>query len=265
MTRGAHFGPRFGPGRPALGFGRTGAAATPAGPVADPSTLPNTAIWYDTTNLATMWQSYSSANTPAEMDAPVGRIVNAISGDYLCRAYVDNGRPTLRTENGRNYLAFDGISDRLRCTGDDFGAEIPQPNIICLGAFVQGPFGNSKQIYDGETTSPRHALQIGDDGRLRMRAGSWSDWVGPASLTGPQVVTIKYDAVNSWIRINGVEYAISTGTQTHHGINFATSYNGGNTSMLRLSQYIAHNGDLTAEQLATLEAFTASKIGVTLP
>lgn len=92
--------------------GLTGIPAVAAG---------RTAVWYDPSDLSTMWQEDTKV-TPAAVDSPVGYIEDKLGSGVDAYQVTASKRPILRQRvGGRLYLEFDGVDDELQTAAAPFG------------------------------------------------------------------------------------------------------------------------------------------------
>lgn len=89
------------------------------------------ATWWDPSDLSTMWQD-SAGTTPAEVDQPVGRMVDKLRG--LVVTATGGARPYLRASGQWFWLEFDGLDDVLTGVAAGYGLIAPSHYLALVGS-----------------------------------------------------------------------------------------------------------------------------------
>lgn len=255
MTRGAQFGGGFGALDRRPRFGRPRRLVDPI----DPLTLHDLAVFLDPSDMSTMFQEIDSDTTPAEIDAPVGRIYDKGPRGLLFSATGINRRPTLKAHHDLRYLQFDGVSSALLCIPADFGGLISQPNQVILGARIR----DSGYAFDGR--SQRNGITGHIDNQLRLFTGiDFSDYVTGRSDTDAQVFTALYNGANSYIRIDRTETPVVLGTEGLNGMVIGGNKTQVANNHLRLYSMVINDGELPLPIRDGVEVFSAERAGVRL-
>ncbi|MES0811281.1 hypothetical protein ABLO27_17480 [Roseibium sp. SCPC15] len=223
-----------------------------------PLDLPNTAIWLDPSDLSTMWQETTgaSATTLAQVDGIVGTIKDKARGLYLT-APSDAARPVLRKVGELYKLEFDGVDDRLKVSG---ATVYYQPNVAALGARV----GDTGRFFDGMGGVERHILTLGTH-YVQQYAGNWAGGKTGKTTSTAQVITTHWEGESSYIRYDGgVELVGNAGTNAYKAMTIGTDFSGSHPGVADIYSVVFHNGALSNEDRAKLEAHIAEKTGVTL-
>lgn len=79
-------------------------------------------VWYDPSDLSTMFQDSAGTTPVTAVGQPVGKILDKSGRGNHATQSTAGYKPLLQTENGRNYLAFDGLDDFLVTGNVDFSS-----------------------------------------------------------------------------------------------------------------------------------------------
>lgn len=216
-------------------------------------------IWLDPSDLSSMKQDLTgaAATTAAVVDSPVGSILNKgrLGGWITC---ADNAsRPILRSSGGKYWLEFSGsqkFQGLNRGWGDSYVSTI-------MG--IQRVSGNFTAAQD--TSTPRspdfqiysNAINIG--GATNLYTIAYTE-------TGvDRVFSIAAAIATPTLRMNGVAQTLTQGSARARGsvLQFLLSPDGGSNGASRVYQYLSAFRPLSAADNAALEAFVATKSGVT--
>ena len=234
--------------------------------------------WYDPSDLSTVWQD-SARTTPGAVDSPVGAIDDKSgNGNHLTQATADN-RPILRQSGSLFYIERDGSNDEL-FTGADFTLQAGW-TLAAAASYVSGADTATRAIVSLAASSTNYLVlglrQSIQEGRTALRGASGSPAValttGQAGTnsylnTNPSVIVSQFQALSHDIRVNGVTGDAETTTwdeQTVASARFGFRDSGGGSPIAsNLYAAVALQRIPTTDELTSLEAWLASKSGVTL-
>ena len=101
---------------PVLANGQYTVTITKQGATYDPSHLfinGEQGAWYDPSDLSTMFQDSAGTTPVTGVGQPVGLILDKSGNDNHASQATAASRPLLQNDGVNNYLAFDGVDDRL--------------------------------------------------------------------------------------------------------------------------------------------------------
>lgn len=234
--------------------------------------------WYDPSDLSTVWQD-SARTTPGAVDSPVGALDDKSgNGNHMTQATADN-RPILRQSGSLYYLERDGIDDEL-FTGADFTLQAGW-TLAVAASYAAGADTGTRGIVSLAASSTNYLVlglrQSIEEGRSSLRGASASPAVSPTTATAgtnsypaaaPAVIVSRFQALSHDIRVNGTTGDTETTTwddQTVASARFGfRDAGGGSVIAADLYAAVALQRVPTAAELDKLEAWLASKAGVTL-
>jgi hypothetical protein len=217
--------------------------------------------WYDPSDLSTVWQD-AAGTTPATAGDPVGRIDDKSGNGNHATQSTSTARPTLQTSGGLYYLDFDGVDDFMRSSS--FPA-IAQPISAALGFRASAI---PKFIIDGHDANQFSLITVNVGGvdKLRFVSGD-----GPPFLYvdytygGDTVARVLANGASSVIAIDGVE---TVGAASATAAVTAWTLGAAGTDVLpldgRIYGFVAVDRTLTAGEIDDVEAYLATKSGVTI-
>lgn len=207
-------------------------------------------VWYDPSDLTTMFQDAAGTTPVSAVNDPVGKILDKSGNGNHATQSTTTSRPLLKQDaNGRFYLSFDGVDDYL-----DFTALAISNQTICFG------FAPTSSITAATSTQTITANKTGD---------------GSFILLGSATGTITNERV-SWLRsltggyINGGGETSEDFSATPYTMMFtfdttpSTSYSrNGVTKTLTATSGAFGNGAFTATTYPTNYARLAATAGLT--
>ena len=99
-----------------MGVNRSMQHGTGSGPPWGPNELfgnDEQGAWYDPSDLSTMFQDSAGTTPVTGVGQPVGLILDKSGNDNHASQATAASRPLLQNDGVNNYLAFDGVDDRL--------------------------------------------------------------------------------------------------------------------------------------------------------
>jgi len=241
-------------------FGLTRRAGGDAAPAFDPASLfasNEEGVWYDPSDLSTLYQD-STGTTPVTADGdPVGRIEDKSgNGNHATQSTAAN-RPVYRTDGTLHWLEFDGVDDYFNVNSfvfdvRDFSGFGATGNISTSALSMYRPDGSDSRCYLNTSNIVIGATSIG-------------------------VASPTYPAVTSWLsrssefelRFNGQRQG--TDNDAYSGSDTFDVVGGGLDSTSgqqrfdgNLFVFIFLTRQTTTDEIASTEAHLASKSGVTL-
>lgn len=79
-------------------------------------------VWYDPSDLSTMYQDAAGTTPVTAVGQPVGKILDKSGRGNHATQSTTASRPTLQQESGKYYLSFDGVDDSLVTGNINFSA-----------------------------------------------------------------------------------------------------------------------------------------------
>ena len=222
-------------------------------------------MWYDPSDLSTMFQDINGTVPVTAADQPVARIHDKSGrGNHAMiepTASVSK-RPMLRNAGALWWLDFDGADDGLRAV-----FTCPQP-IERISSIRQETWTNGDIIFQGVGSGVACALyQTGTSPNLALYSGSAQACNNAgAALATTVVTTERHSGAGSRLAINNGAYSTGNpGTLGAGGISIGMNEvaSGGYSDMLFYGT-IMINRLLTDTEIANARTWMASKGGVTL-
>lgn len=246
-----------------------------------PASLSPTA-WYDPSDLATVWED-SGRTIPASVNGVVGALDDKSgNGRHLVQA-TTAAKPMLRQSAALYYLEFDGVDDAMASTAtvnlavfSTLGFSLAfTPVAIASFVFQHGNAAGSTGLYvqqfAGASNNIRYSTFTDNNDLIDTSAGTFG---AVAMVTTVQSWDISQAAVanKTAFRINGASPAKVVAADlgaagTVFGNN--TLYVGytptfGSNAQVNFSGLIILGGGFTAPQLANVETWHGTKVGLTL-
>lgn len=259
---------------------RLGLHARKAGGFNPSSLFPAAGLWFDVSDLSTMFTD-TSGTTPAAVDDAVARINDKSGNGYHATQSTEGKRPILRESGGLYYLDFDGTDDGMATGNVDLtGADAVS---VFLGALKEGSASRGTVVEQGNNEANTFLIDapVGAEGvAAPFRFVSRGSGIGEAFAENAAtqyyapfagVITGQGDisADSVALRINGVE--VDTGSTDQGTGNFSNKpiYLGarGATSNYfngRVYGLIILNSLADAGTVASAEEWMAAKSGVSL-
>lgn len=236
-------------------------------------------VWYDPSDLSTLFQDSAGATPVTAVGQPVGRILDKSGrGNHAAQATAA-ARPVLQQDaNGKYYLAFDGVDDSLATAAINFTATDKMTSIFgALHANTSVAFiysgGNTDSLGTSSTeVTVRDVVSTDVTGRTGNSAKSHRRFT--ALYNAPYVAAIQFDisqpttASEQVGRINGSASTGSDVITANDTGNFASAplvlgaRGGGNFPLNgRIYSLIVRGALSDAAQIAAAEAYVNSKTG----
>lgn len=233
-------------------------------------------VWYDPSDLSTLWQDTAGTTAVTAAGQLVARIDDKSGNGHHATQGTESKRPVLRESGGLYYLEFDGAEDALQTASIDFSssdemsifagvtkkgtvlgniAELSASITANTGAFVLlAPTGtNDRYGYNSKGTALANAFVVG--------------YTAPTTNILTEISKISTDYILG--RVDGVDSFSSSsdqgsGNYGNHALNIGSrtgtsSYFNGNLFAL-----IVRGAVSTPTEIANTESFIAEKTGVTL-
>jgi hypothetical protein len=216
--------------------------------------------WYDPSDLGTLFQDVAGT-LPAVLGGPVGRINDKSGRGNHAGQGGAALRPTLRQDgNGRYYLEFDGVDDRLLTAA--VALDQPWDRVCCIR---QTNWANGRRIFAGSSGTAGLLQQAGTSPALAMFDGTLAPVNSGAVLGAAAVIAERHSGATSSLAVNGG--AASTGnpgTTAASGIALGCDVGGFNAAAFHFYGLCVVKGGLGAAALAALKSYYAAKGGVAL-
>lgn len=244
----------FSPGVAAMSW--TGPAPTIAG-LYEPPPLTNIKGYWDVSVLSSLYQERTGGGTtPAVVDGVVGTIRDLSGNGFHLAAPTDAGRGILRQSGSEYYIELDGTDDAYLANW----TQISQPNTFCLAwrrattatGWIVGP-------YDGTYRNELYHAS----GNFRMFPPGNN--ITTSSDNTQYVQTAIFNGASGNLRTNGVaSSAQDTSTTQWSGVSVGAFTGTSNWTVMRFYALAAYDGLVSGGDLTDLEAWAASKNGVSL-
>lgn len=230
----------------------------------DPATLFTGSLvgmWYDPSDLSTLFQD-SAGTTPVTADGqPVGKMLDKSGNNFHMTQATSSKRPTFKDSGGLRWLDFDGVDDYMDATT----ASMAQPNDFSLALRPKSSATNMN-FFDGITS--REALYRNNTTTaFNMYAGTLSTGSATGINDGTDyVATARFNSTSSKVRRNRVDgSSVSPGSGALNGLRLgAFSTSGGGQADFRLYGFIGRDTVFTNTELDNLEPYLGYKAGLSL-
>lgn len=230
---------------------------------------------FDPSSLANLYQDDAGATPVTAAGQSVGRMMDTSGRNNNATQATVGARPTYQIDGGgRPYLAFDGIDDWLGVGSVAMGAAgrtvisaVRKNSDSSLGAIVETrplwtTAGGVAQYSPGGS-GPNYGSRI-------QTTAVQSSLTSPDSFAAPYtaVVSSVFSTGSQALRVNGISVATATPTGVSSALTsgFAIGSRDGTTffANMRLYGLIVIDRALTANELAVVENWAATRCGVTL-
>lgn len=238
-------------------------------------------VWYDPSDLSTLFQDSAGTTPVTAAGQPVGRMLDKSGRGNHATQSTDANRPTLQIDaGGRYYLACDGSNDGMATSAIDFTgtgkvsifAGLRKLSDAAQACFVELSYGNTNNGMFN-ILAPRSGASFCVTSRgTAVNSIDYSTYTAPiTSVISAQLSSAAANYLTAVVsRINGVQVsgaanssASSTGNYGNHSLflfrrNGATNQFNGHFYGL-----IIRGASSTADQIANTERWMAAKTGVT--
>lgn len=223
-----------------------------------PSDISGLVAWYDSSDLATLWQD-SARTTPATANADVigARDDKSGNGYHLLQTTTAN-KMTLRTNvlNGHPCVRADGVNDYLVKA---FGTSYAQPNTMFQVFDYKS--ANFEFVFDGTEVANR-VLLTGSSPNLILSAGTNLAYA-QALPTTPIIFETLAKGASSNVTVNGVSKVTgNAGTNALVGLTLAARYTLGDNAEVDFFEELYYNRELTAQETTDIRVYLNSKWAV---
>lgn len=237
-------------------------------------------VWYDPSDFSTMFQDSAGTTPVTAVGQPVGKILDKSGRGNHASQSTAAARPVLQQDgNGKYYLAFDGVDDRLQTVSSvDLSANDSVLSIVGISKDTDSGVGHV--VAFGDTTLPNDgsffiaapvfsAPTAGFYSRgTALSANNYNDasiaapWLGVCTGIG------DISADQLIFRTNGVQ-RFNTASDQGSGNYGVWPLHIGNIPTYpffqgRMYSILIRGGTSTAQEVSDAEAYAASKTGVTL-
>lgn len=215
-------------------------------------------VWFDPSDLSTMFQDVSGTVPVTKDGDPVGMIKDKSGNDNHAIQEIASARPIYRTDGELHWLEFDGVDDYLTSTL----ASIKQPYTIVTAKDESMIFGQN--MYYISSSSPTTVVF-----RYATNYYKWTvDGSGgiATKLQSPEkcVMLVNIDGSNSLIRFNNTIYSKSLATTALAGETHIFKYFGGKSSKKALMYGFIIAQNIVGSKVDMICSYLANKSGVTL-
>lgn len=233
-------------------------------------------VWYDPSDLSTLWQDTAGTTAVTAAGQLVARINDKSGNGHHATQNTESKRPVLRESGGLYYLEFDGAEDALQIASIDFSGSDEMS--VFAGVTKEGTvLGNIAELSASITSNTGAFVLLAPTGANdRYGFNSKGSVLANAFVVGYTAPTTNILTGISKIstdyllgRVDGEDSFSSSGDQGsgnygNHVLNIgsrngALSYFNGNLFALIIRGAVS-----TATEIAETESFIAEKTGVTL-
>ena len=229
--------------------------------------------WYDPSKLSSMKQN-SDGTVDAVVDSPVGYIEDQSGNGNTAIQATSDKRPTLRQAGSLYYLEFDGANDCLATSAIDFTGGDQMS--VFSGARKTTTANQVVAELSASISSNTGAFRLFGSGSLWRYSskgdsivnGTASDYTSPNTSVLSGTSDISEDQLT--FRVDAVVEATPTGDQGagnygNHAINIGSRNNGASLPLNgHIYGLVIRNTVSTADEIASMESYMATKSGVTL-
>ncbi len=229
--------------------------------------------WYDPSNLSSMKQN-SDGTVDAAVDSPVGYIEDQSGNGNTAIQATSDKRPTLRQSGSLYYLEFDGANDCLVTGAIDF-----------TGSDQMSVFSGARKTgTSSQVVAELSASISANAGTFRLFAtntlwrysskgssivnGSASGYTSPNTSILSGTSDISEDQLT--FRVDGAVKSTPTtnqgsGNYGNHVLNIGSRDNGASLPLTgHIYGLVVRDTVSTADEIASIESYMATKSGVTL-
>jgi hypothetical protein len=221
-----------------------------------PESIAGLDVWYDPSDLSTLFQDAAMTTPVTANDDPVGAILDKSGNDRHATQSTANNRPLYKTSGGLHWLEFDGTNDSLTAL-----FALSQP-INRVGAYqfitvdinyrmlVGGGTGAGDMLFSLNTTS------------LRMFAGTEVEFATNPAAGTDIVVTELFSGASSQGAIdNGSYTVVNPGTGATDGITLGDQGDGAGFANCRHYGLVQRGSAFSAAEIAQLRTYYGGKQG----
>jgi len=229
--------------------------------------------WYDPSKLSSMKQN-SDGTVDAVVDSPVGYIEDQSGNGNTAIQATSDKRPTLRQAGSLYYLEFDGANDCLATSAIDFtggdqmsvfagAAKTASTNQVVAELSSSISSNNGSFRLFGSSTIWRYTSK-----GTNLVNGTASDYGIPSTSVLSGTSDISADQLT--FNVDGDQEANptsdqGTGNYGNHAINIGSRNNGASLPLNgHIYGLVVRNTVSTADEIASMESYMATKSGVTL-
>lgn len=235
-----------------------------------PADLSGLVLWLDATDLSYLYQD-SAKTTPVTSDGDVvGCWADKSGNGNDVTQDTTANKPLYKTaiQNSEPALYFDGSNDNLAGT---LASALSQPfHIFAIGKihedFVNGQAASSMIIYGSDATHRSNIFNyvVGDPDKWGISAGTVLN-SNVAADTNCHIFTALFNGASSNIRIDGDSKATgNAGAENPAGVNIGSQTPGSQSWKGYILEILIYDPNLGATDLGTLEAWLATKWGITI-
>lgn len=246
-----------------LGLGLTRTKAIWAPSVLEP------VVWYDPSDLSTLFQDAAGTIPVASVGDPVGRVEDRSGNGFHLTASSDAARPTYQASGGFSWLEFDGVDDKLSTAGV---LPFSTQSFNCI-AFRATSLANSSFPHvvrhrgNGNVDSERHPLLFLDqtdpqDVRLTYGASASPITLASSVLNRDMVASVWANGTARLAEIDGQSLSTTEGTLLDGGTG-PFEISGGNMFTGRFYGLVQVNAVPPASQIAATRQWFAERSGGT--
>ena len=233
-------------------------------------------VWYDPSDLSTLYQDAAGTIPVTAVGQPVGKILDKSGrGNHAFQATATS-RPVLRQDaSGRYYLSFDGVDDWMQTNRIDFTStdkmtvmagvrKLSDAATATLFETSSSIINNNGTLFFGSPTST-NSYQFNSKGSSESIAGSGKGvYVAPITNVVAGISDISGDSVI--LRVNGNQVAQSTADQGTGNYGNYPLYLGSRDGLYFrfngwLYSLIIRGAQSTEQQIASAEAWVNTKTG----
>ena len=229
--------------------------------------------WYDPSKLSSMKQN-SDGTVDAVVDSPVGYIEDQSGNNNTAIQATSDKRPTLRQAGSLYYLEFDGANDCLATSAIDFtggdqmsvfagAAKTASTNQVVAELSSSISSNNGSFRLFGSSTIWRYTSK-----GTNLVNGTASDYGIPSTSVLSGTSDISADQLT--FNVDGDQEANptsdqGTGNYGNYALNIGSRNNGASLPLNgHIYGLVIRNTVSTADEIASMESYMATKSGVTL-
>lgn len=217
-------------------------------------------VWYDPSDLTTMFQDSAGTTPVTATGDPVGLILDKSGNNKHASQATAALRPVLRESGGLYYLDFDGTDDLLNSSIIDKTAWTDC--IAITGSLSDAGEGS---IVDGlDNSGSNNHEPYSDNNWYCAFGGSTRLTASTIAYAAANVLTRKHLSGTTSFRKNGVAVGTPTAQTTNFGGNAAISFGGPAKLNGRIYSILIRAATWTTEEVEAAESYVAGKSGVTL-
>jgi len=228
-----------------------------------------TGVWYDPSDLSTLYQDAAGTVPVTAADQPVGKMLDKSgNGNHMTQS-TSTARPVLQYDSGgRAYLAADGADDFMVSS---FGVLVSETHTQIVAGRIDGPAGNYGGILSTRDGDGQAAVQVRSDGFVA--SVFWNDAPGATTiktsigLGQSFTISTQVQPGSQTVRQSGTVAGTSAVTPKAHTDRIAilsAAANGLFRMSGRFYGAVHVNRSMTAAELSRAERYLAYRSGVTI-